>query len=174
MTRFKDLKVGAVLSETTFYKLEKIVGDRAELKTNDGQDVVLDKGYIEGILVSGDQFDKEEKVTRTELAAILLKNSGVVFTANFNKQVKEGDVVKEVMEAYENSTPKTMEAAVKKAVKKGSEGEPRTLRGFHYGVQDEYGRIQSYDLDVTGHQLRLIDPRTINWIIARRIKYSVK
>lgn len=115
MVDFKRLKVGDVCSETTFYKVEKVVGDKVGFKTNDGQDVTLNKGYIENILVSGDHSDKEEKITKTELAAIFLKSSGVAFTVEFNKQVKEADVVKEIMETYQNSTPKTMETAVKKA-----------------------------------------------------------
>jgi len=181
MTKFSNLAVGNVLSETTFYTVSKIKGDQAELKTSSGVDVVLDKGYIEGLLDSGDQFTKEEKISKTDAANLLLKSSGVVLTVNFNKQVKEADVVSEIIDAYENSTPKDFATKLKKAVKKGLEGEPRTLRGYHYGNQDEYGRLHVYDLDIPldpsksyNTSQRLIDTRTISWLIVRGVKYTVK
>lgn len=79
------------------------------------------------------------------------------------------------MDAYEGSTPKTIEVAIKKAVKKGIEGEERILTGYHNGSQDSFGRVNVIDMDIiTGHNMRLADPRSLNWLILKGTKYIVK
>ena len=98
-TTFSKLKVNEVLSESQYYKVIKIAKDKVQLKNGLDQDIVVDKDYVEGCLISGEQFEKEEKMNRTELAKLFLENPNVAFTVSFNKQVKEADVVKEIMDA---------------------------------------------------------------------------
>jgi len=175
MTKFNQLKPKQVLSEAQFYVVEKVVGNEAQLKPAVGPSIVVPKEYIEEFLLSANQFDKEEKVTRTDASTIFVTNSNVAITVNFNKQVKEKEVTEEIMKAYESSTVKTMEVSVKKAVKKALEGEERTMVGKHSGSVDEFGRIHFIDMEVvTGNNQRLVDPRTINWLIVKGVKYIVK
>lgn len=178
---FKKLKTGNVLSEQQFYTVEKIVGEKVQLKNDFGTAIVVDKGYVESCLQSADQYTEERKVNKTEAAALFLAHSGVAITVNFNKQVKDTDVVKEIMTAYEGSTPKGMEIAVKKAVKEALTGVERTMVGRHYGELNELGRVQFVDMEEAktagkdyDTRLRLVDPRGINWFISRGIKYTVK
>jgi len=180
-TNFKELKVGNKLSETQYYSVVKIVGDKIQLVNGIEQNIVVDKAYVEECLISGEQFTKEEKVTKTDLTNMFLANPNVVFTVSFNKQVKEADVVKEIMETYGDSTPKTMETAVKKAVKRALAGEERILVGYHTGVQDEFGRISAIDMNLEktvgkdyDTRLRLVDPRQLNFLILKGTKYIVK
>lgn len=180
-TNFKELKVGSKLSETQYYSVQKIKDDKVQLVNGLGQNIVVDKNYVEDCLTSGDQFTETTKISKTELTEIFLKNANVVFTVSFNKQVKEADVVKEIMETYGDSTPKTMEAAVKKAVKKALAGEERILTGYHTGVQDEFGRISAIDMNLEktpgkdyDSRLRLVDPRQLNFLILKGVKYIVK
>ena len=176
---FNKLKPGQVLSETQFYTVEKVKGNEVQLKTDSGEDVVVDKGYIEQCVNSAEQFSQSKKITRTEAAAMFLANSNIAMTVNFNKQVKELDIVKEITEAYQNSTPKEFETKVKKAIKKSLDGEERTMVGRHYGNQDEFGRVQFIDMNLPREKgknydtrMRLVDPRTINWFIVNGVKYT--
>lgn len=182
MTQFKNLKEGHSLSETQYYKVAKISGDRVQLKTDSGENIVVDKAYVESFLTSADQFTETTKVTRTELAEMLISNPNVVMTVNFNKQVKEADVAKEIQEAYENSTPKEFATKMKKAIKAGLNGEQRTMVGRHSGNRDDFGRVHFVDMNIDkdpakpayDSRMRLVDPRTINWLILRGTRYEAK
>lgn len=180
-TNFGTLKVGDKLSETQFYSVVKIAGNKVQLKNGIGQDIVVEKGYVEQCLTSADQFEKTEKISKTDLTKLFLENHSVVFTVSFNKKVKEADVAKEIMDSYEGSTPKTMGEAIKKAVKKALTGEERVLVGYHTGIQDDFGRISAVDMNIEkdptkdyNSALRLIDPRELNYLILKGTKYIVK
>lgn len=182
MTEFNKLQPKQVLSETQFYLVEKIVGDKVQLSTEIGKPIVVDKGYVETLLVSADQYSKTEKVTRTDLTEVFFANPYIAMTVNFNKQVKEADVATEIQQAYENSTPKEFTSRMKKALKKGLNGEERTMAGRHYGSKDEYGRVRFINMGVDRDESkkdydtrqRLVDPRTLNWLILKGVKYEVK
>lgn len=179
--KFKNLKKGEVLSEQQFYKVEKISGDKVQLKNDNGENIVVDNKYVESCLLSATQHMSEKTVNKTEAAAIFLSQAGVAITVNFNKQVKEADVVKDIMSTYADSAPKVFEAAVKKAVKAALVGTERTMVGRHYGDMNELGRVQFIDMeeektpgkDYDSRQ-RQVDPRSINWFISRGVKYIVK
>lgn len=179
-TNFSKLKKGEVLSEQQFYTVEVIKGDKVQLRNDFGDPIVVTKDYAEKLLTSASQFSKEEKVTKTEAAAMFIGNPGIAITVNFNKQVKEADVVKEVMDAYSGTAPKVFEAALKKAIKKALTGVERTMVGRHYGDMNEFGRINFVDMEEKktpgGYDTRLrqVDPRGINWFICKGVKYTVK
>lgn len=181
MADFKKLVAGEVLSETQFYVVDLVKGDKVRLITDSGEPVVLDEKYVTEFLNSAAQFDKEEKISRTEMTNKLLSHPRTAMTLSFNKQVKEADIVKEIISAYEGSTPKDFTTALKKSVKKGMSGEERIMTGRHYGTTDEFGRIQFIDMNADkgtnpafdGRQ-RLVDPRTLNWIIVSKVKYLIK
>lgn len=180
-TNFETLKAGDKLSETQYYSVVKKSGNKVQLVNGIGQDIVVDKCYVEDCLTSADQHDKDVKITKTDLTKLFLENPNVVFTVSFNKQVKEADVTKEIMDAYADSTPKAMEAAIKKAVKRALNGEERVLVGYHTGVQDDFGRVSAIDMNIPkdpskdyNTALRLVDPRELNYLILKGTKYTVK
>lgn len=179
--KFNKLKVKEVLSETQYYVVQKISGNKVQLVNDQGENIVVDDKYVENCLLSASQFTTEKVVTKTEAAQIFLNSSGVAITVNFNKQVKDTDVVKEIMDTYSSSTPKAFEAALKKAIKSALIGTERTMVGRHYGDLNELGRVQFIDMEeikLAGKEydsrLRQVDPRGINWIIVKNIKYTVK
>lgn len=181
MTQFGKLKVGSKLSEVQYYSVDKIKGDKVQLRNDMGEHIVVDSKYVESCITSADQFTETKNVTKTEAANILLSNPGVVMTICFNKQVKEADVVKEIMEAYEGSTVKTMESAIKKAVKHAITGVERVMVGRHFGELNELGRVNFVDMEeekdmskAYDNRIRQVDPRTVNWLIVRNVKYTVK
>lgn len=182
MTEFKNLKKGSVLSETQFYTVEKIVGDRVQLNTESGEPVTVNKGYVESLLVSADQHKTVEKITRTELAELLVKNPYVAITVNFNKKVDEKEVLKEMLDVHKNTAPKDVEKEFKVAVKRALEGEERTAVGRHGGHINQFGRLDFIDMSkekkistsgYDGRQIQ-VDPRTINWLILRGVRYEAK
>mgnify|MGYP001619705887 CR=1 FL=1 len=175
MTDFKKVTTKTKFSETAYYSVEKIVGDKIQLKNNNGDNIVVDKGYVEKCLVCADQFSKIKQITQTEIAQLFLSSPNVVFTVVFNKQVQEKDVVLELMEAYKNSTPGEIEKSFKKSVKNALQGVERQLIGYHSGNQDQFGRISCIDMEISvGHNVRLVDPRTISSLIILGTQYKVK
>lgn len=178
---FSKLKEGSILSETQFYTVVRTKGDQVQLQNDQGEDIIVGKAYVESLLFSADQFTETKKITKTEVANIFLGNPNIALEVNFNKQIKEADVVKELLEAYQGSTIKTMESAIKGAVKKALNGEERTMRGRHNGHTDEFGRVHFIDMEVTKDtskeydiRHRLVDPRTINYLVLNGVKYVVK
>lgn len=181
MAKFSNLKVGEKLSETQFYVVAKIVGSKVQLTPDSGEPIVVDSKYVDSFLNSSEQFDREEKITRTELTTIFLASANTAWKLSFNKQVKDADVLKEVMDAHQNTAPKDVEKAFKAAIKKATQGEERILAGYHKGSQDEFGRIHVTDMDIAKDpaksydvRQRLVDPRTINWLIVKGVKYIAK
>ena len=186
MTKFKQLKTGAKLSETQFYTVQKIQGDKVQLLNDYDEPIVVDSKYAEKCLVSADQYDSEKTMSRTDITNLFLASTSTALTVNYNKQVKEDEVEKQLFELYPNKGGKILsEADFKKkvtaALKGALTGEERTMVGRHYGGQDEFGRVRFIDMEQSKDpkkdydtRQRLVDPRTINWVIIRGVKYSVK
>jgi len=187
MTKFRDLKVGEKLSETQYYSVVKIVGDKVQLKADNGEDIVLNKGYVENLLTSSTQFEREEAITKTDAAALFLASPGVVMTVNFNTQVKEKDAIEQLRDIYPNKGGKMTSEAdytkkVKEIISSVITGKERTMVGRHYGSQNEFGRVSFIDMEVDkdpskpdyDSRTRQVDPRTINWMIIRSVKYKIK
>ncbi len=181
MTKFNKLKAGEVLSESQHYTVKRINRDTVVLQPDQGEEIQVNAAYAENMLTSGEQFSKEEKIGKTEIAALLLANPYVALTVNYNKQVKAEDIEKEILVAYENASPREFKDAVTKAVKHTLNGELRTMSGFHYGKMDELGRLQFIDMKVERDprkeydtRQRLVDTRQIHYLILRDTKYTVK
>lgn len=183
MTKFKDLKVGEVLSETQFYTVDKIKGSRVQLQVDNGEHIVVDEKYVNSFLSSSSQFAKTEKLTRTELTELVLNSPRIAMTVNFNKKVDVKDVKKALHALYPNKGGIVSEAQFKKNVNAAVDlkGEERTMIGRHYGSTDGTGRLQFIDMKAVkkvgasyDSRQRLVDPRTLNWAIIAGIKYEVK
>jgi hypothetical protein len=185
MTKFKDLKVGEKLSETQFYSVVKIQGDKVQIVNDAGSNTVVDKGYVESSLISASQFESTKSINKTEAASLLLNNPSVVMTVSFNKQVNPADVKKSMHDLYPNKGKMISEADYKKNVNsilKGAlEGEERVIVGRHGGDLNDLGRVQFIDMEIEKDpsknydvRNRLVDPRNINYIILRGTKYVVK
>ncbi len=186
--KFANLTTKTKLSETQFYSVEKIKGDKVQLKNDNGEPIVVDRSYVEKLLVTSDQVTETKKMSRTDVINLFLSSSNVICTVNFNKKVDEKEVQKQLFDLYPNKGGKILSQAdfekeVKKNLKGALEGEERTMVGRHYGRTDEFGRIKFIDMEAIGgydeakdsdSRQRLVDPRTINWIILRGVKYEVK
>lgn len=186
MTEFKKLVKGEKLSETQFYEVDKVDSNSVRLLTDDGQLITVDNGYAEQHLTSASQFSTVQPMNRTDLANLFLASRATALTVNYYKQIKQGDVEKQIFELYPNKGGKILSESdykkkVSSALKGILTGEERIMVGRHYGSQDEFGRVHFIDMeqfkdpakDYDTRQ-RLVDPRTIQWMILRGIKYELK
>lgn len=186
MTQFNKLKVGSRLSETQYYRVEKVQGNQVQLVNDFGHPVVVDNTYVEKCLISADQFETEKTMSKTDVANLFLASTNIALTVNYNKKVNEKDVKDQLNKLYPNKGGKILseadyQKAVSQVISSALVGEERTMVGRHYGSQDEFGRIRFIDmeqkLDSTEDydtRQRLVDPRTINWLILKGVKYIVK
>ncbi len=181
MLDFSKLQVNDCLSEHSFYKVVSKDADNVILQNDFGEGLQVSRKLAEQSLTSASQVDKTENVNKTQAAEIFLANPGTVMTVVFNKQVKEADVLKEILEAHQNSAPKDIEKAFKATIKKAIQGEERTIIGRHNGSTDEFGRTHFLDMMIDKEpsksydaRQRLVDSRTIKSIVVKGVKYTVK
>jgi hypothetical protein len=179
--KFANLKEGEILSETQYYTVIKVSGNRVQLQNDKGELIVVDNDYVNSCLNSADQYKEEKIVSRTELTQIFLNHPYTAMTANFNKKVDEKDVLKEILDTYANASPKEVEKKFKSTIKKALQGEERTISGYHSASVDEFGRINFIDMKIErssakdyDNRIRLVDPRTLNWVITKNTKYKIK
>lgn len=183
MTQFSKLKAGDILGESQYYKVVKVAGNKVQL--NNGSDIVVDKEYVEKFLTSGDQFESTEKKTKTELAELVLSNPRTVMTVAFFKQdvpktkkAYEAELAKRSEEVKEDFLKRGLVAlteALKNPVLDFTPGALRVMRGHHDGGTDDMGRVVFTDMDITeGSNLRTIDPRTIQYVVVKGVKYELK
>jgi len=112
------------------------------------------------------QFEDEEKVSRTRMIEIMLEHPRTAMTINFNKKPKVEDVAKALQEG-KTGTAKDWKALVKEQL----EGAERTMLGYHVCSFDEHRRLRFQDAEAKGQ--RLVDPRTLNWLVVDRVKYTI-
>ena len=183
MSHFNKLTVGEVLSESQFYTVEKVVGSKVQLKNDTGESIVVNDDYVNNQLSSAAQFETTEKLNKTDLAQLFIDNARVAMTVNFNKQVKPEDVTEGVVQIYDELGMGMTKADFKKKVKSALsiKGEERTMVGRHYGSTDVNGRIHFIDMEqpktagkTYDTRQRLVDPRTINYVIVGNVKYQLK
>ncbi len=165
----------------------KVAGERVQLRTDGGENVVLDRGYVESLLSSASQYEKEEVKTKTEMANLFLSSREVAITVNFNTQVKEKDAVDQLKDIYPNKGGKMSSEAdymkkVSEIISSVITGKERTMVGRHYGSQNEFGRVNFIDMEIDrdmtkpeyDSRTRQVDPRGINWMIIKGVKYKTK
>lgn len=170
------LKVGDFLSETQYYEVLAIEDKRIQVRNERAYEFSIAHPIVEEGMFSANQFDEEVKVTRTRICEILEGAGDSIFTVNFNKQLKEKDVVDEIIGAVEEGkTAKALRTRVNAAVKKGVKGELRTLVGYLVETEAKMGRSQVIDLQAPANRrYRLVDHRTVNWLILKNVKYVAK
>jgi|1_EtaG_2_1085319.scaffolds.fasta_scaffold00140_8 hypothetical protein len=162
-----QLKVGGFLSEVQYYKVIDVRPNNVKVRNERGMEFVIGKEIIEEGSFSADQFEGEEEITRTDLVQILANAGETVFTANFNKKLD----VKQFKEAF-NDPKNTVKSNA--ALERMLLGEPRTMIGYLTGADAISGRFQVVDLEAEKAFPKQIDMRTLNWVILRNVKYTVK
>jgi len=155
------------------------------VKDDDGREYNVENS-LDKLFRFHDQHSETKQVTKTEMSYVFQSNTRIIMTVNFNKQLKDKDFVDKIVEFYPNNSGrlkarKVFESEIKSAVKDLLRGEERTIIGRHYGTTDDFGRIKFIDMEQErdpGKEYdtrnRLVDPRTINWMIVDNVRYELK
>ena len=184
------IKVGDVFSETQFYTVESINNNEIILKNELDIKIEVTKDFVDEILYSADTFTKTEKLNATELADVFLNNINIAMTVCFRKK-DESKTAKSLKKEKEDMKAKFKAANMTELQKLIDEfvdnpiqaiipGEERIISGFHSRMLNELGRVQFVDMKVAkipgnyDNRNRLVDPRTLKYIIVNNVKYILK
>ena len=173
----KELKSGAVLSESSHYIVKDILGSNVRLTHYESNsEVTIDLNYLKKYTNSADLFTKTEKVTKEDKRDGTLGirsiweniHSGQVFTVCFKKQDKpktkkrlneeidargsqfseDIDKVKASKKGVADRAKELITKLVKEPILPYEEGEDRILRGYKIQFESRDGRYDCVDMDI--------------------------
>jgi len=184
---------GTILSETSFYVVQGInpTNGMVDVKDDYGHEIGLSKKYAEEICVSADLWLTEEKKSMTELAELFISSPRIAMTvAYFTKPTEKTKKdyehekkakIDEILNATLANTANLLSELIENPLTKWIPGHLRVMKGRHYGHVDELGRIHFIDMELTRDtskdydtRSRQVDPRTIQWLIINKVKYTLK
>lgn len=176
--KINQLKKGSIISESSHYIVDNILGSTATLTHfESGQQVQISTSYLENYTNSADLYNQEFKVGKEDKKDGTLGirsiweniHSGQVFTVCFKKQDKpksqkklnaeissliesfsnEIDNVKNNKKGVANCAKQLIEELVKNPILPYEEGEERVLRGYKIQFSSRDGRYDCIDMDIT-------------------------
>lgn len=170
-----NLEVGEYVSRRQYLKVESKESDKVNFETQSKFEFYASNDIVEESMYTPNQFSKVVTTSRTELAQKLMESNGDIFTVNFDKQATEETVTAKL----ENATVGDLTTPSKrKALAKSLKiGEQRTLIGYLLAPEPILGRSKVVDLEQEFDgkpSSRLVDHRTINWLILANVKYVLK
>lgn len=170
------LAVGDWFSSITYYKVRSITDkENVQVTTskNSKQELTMSRDIMEYEMNSGLVYDKEEKVTRSELVNHLIDAKEAVMTVKFCRKVDDA-YVKDVLAAAtadQLSDAKKLKALSKELIS----GKETEMTCHAWGSENKLGRSMVLDLNAPhGTNFRQIDHRTIQSIVLKNTKYVVK
>lgn len=200
----EKFKVGDVLSESSHYRVTKMLGNDTMLEHLESGDIVhINKMYIEKYLTSADEVLEVVKVTKEDkrdgtlgIRSIFENiHSDQAFTVCFKKQDKpktrkklnaeiatlisdfsnEIDTIQKSKKGVAEAAKKFAEELIKNPILPYEEGEDRVLRGFKIQFESRDGRYNCVDVDLpTNDNVRPVNINTIQWLIIDGKKYVVE
>ena len=155
------------------------------IRNDDGYEWAIGYDVVEQELSFHNQYEEEVALTWTELRDKFKKSTRSIITVNFNKKINEKEYIEKLVNLYPNNngklkSKKQYESDIKDATKSLLAGEERTMIGRHYGrykserilfIDMELENDASKDYDT---RIRLVDPRTLNWMICDNVRYIRK
>lgn len=134
-------------------------------------------GIVAAECVPASHFDIETPTTRTEMAHRLERAGASAFQVCFEKQATQKAVADRLgeLDADAAATP----AKRRRLAKELMAGEERVLVGrlaTPAEPLDASGRVRVIDLEVErgAHNRRLVDPRTLRWLVVDGVRYTLK
>lgn len=164
----KQVKVGTVFTRFSSGKVVVVSpGGQFRVRNATGFEWNISPDIFEQEFSVADQVATDTKVSRTEVIEVLNAHPRTAMTVNFNKAPDP----KAIADALRLGQDKMTDRAWRTKVGELVAGEERTMVGHHYGFYDEHKRLQ-FQEEEKGQ--RLVDPRSINWLIVNQVKYTVK
>lgn len=190
MVDLKNLKTGSILSESSFFIVKNVKQDSIVVTDDYNNELIIGNPYVEKILNSADCFSSEENKTKTELAEIFINSPRIAMTVAYFKQDKtktkkayiaEVDAaVNKIQNAKVSEVEGLLRDLITNPILDYTPGELRVMKGRHYGEIDDLGRIAFIDMEEQNTnsnfdtRKKLVDPRTIQYIIVNNVKYLLK
>jgi hypothetical protein len=178
-----NLKEGEKLARLSYLTVVKKTGNIITVKNEQDFKWDISIDILDNECTSATQFFALVKVSQSEMIEKLMEAGHNVFTANFNKKPDKKLALKKLQELYPNKGIKGVGIAkrddfnysVKKILDSVFDGEERIITCRINSIDKLRGRVTVIDLETSDeHKLRQIDPRTLNWLIIKGIKYEIK
>lgn len=163
---YGKVSVGSVYSRHSFGKIIEKSHDQVTIENSNGDKWTIGAGIIELEFSFADQYDSEEQISRTALIELMTNRARTAMTIQFNKKPDPKVIAKELEAGKGSATAKAWNAKVKTLL----EGEERVMVGYHVNSFDEHRRLRFQESD---KGQRLVDPRTLTWMIVDRVKFTV-
>ena len=167
----KKLEKGHILSETSYVHVLAIK-DVVSVSNQFGNCMDMSKEFFE-TMYSADHYQREVALNMTGLAELLQSVQDVVFTIEFQKQASESNAIQALTNADAASfkDPKKIKDLAKQLIA----GQPCKLTCHMVQVENNLGRSLVIDLNSdSDNKFRQVDHRTIESIIFKNVKYSLK
>ena len=171
------LSIGNWFSSVVYYKVRNVVDkDNCMVSTskNSSKELKMSRDILEFEMHSGEHFKEQKKITRTEMVDNILAAKETILTVSFNKKIDDAHV-KEVLGKVSAKDLKD-DKKVKTLAKELTAGKEHTMTcHLLEGSDGSLGRLKCLDLKAPhGMNFRQIDLRTVNELIVKNVKYSMK
>ena len=167
------LQPGDLFSTIIYNKVMRVDQHYLHVENQHGYSYQIHKEIAENEGFSASQFVAEKRVTRTELCELLENAGDAAFTINFLKKPTD-ERAKQLLETLRPEdlvNPDVLRQLSKGMVK----GEESTIVGYLRNREPKMGRSTVIDLNAPRfNNIRLVDHRTINWMIFKNTKYIAK
>jgi len=169
------LKAGDKFSRISYGEVVSKQFGEIRVRNEDGFTWSIGSNIVEKEFTIADQYEKTEKVTRTQMVDLIKKSARVVMSITFRKKPEHKDLVDAVeMLITEHATKKIGRRTLSAQLKVATAGKERTIVGRHTGAVDDFGRICFTDMEAADGRLRTVDPRTVDRCIIENVCYEVK
>ncbi len=179
----QSIEIGHHLSRVSYVKVIDISPCRSTItvKNQDNLQWTIDSNIVAKEMVSAHQVNEEQIVSRSDVVKKLMGAGDSVFTVQFSKKVDE-KIVSDRLQSVQSTDlepPKKRRALAKELLT----GETRTLVGYLFNTEPEMGRSRVVDLQIESttdntkdvfSRTRLVDHRTVNYLILNRVKYVAR
>ena len=169
----KVLGLGDFFSYTNYIRVVGFKDKLVEVEDFNGKKFYISRDIIENEMYSADHFDKEEKITQTELVEQLKNVGDKIFKVTFNKLRTEEETTIMLMELEEDDFENVKK--MKKFSKGVMEGEKVGIVGHLVNTETKMGRSLIVDLNSKNkNRFKLVDHRNIKSLIIGNVNYQKK
>lgn len=174
-----QIKRGDWLSRISFMQVVTTNSMSTTVRNEDGLEWNIGNAIVAQECYST-HFSEEVTLSKTQLAEKLVEARDAIIIVNFYKQPTAADIVEKmvIFSGEQKLSKKDAESMLK--------GEERTMIGYVVGTEPILGRSMVIDVELekiisptkTGEnydkRLRQVDHRSLNWLIYKNVKYTLK
>ena len=166
------MDIGQYLSEVAYYRVEKILKDKVEVVSSQGNEITIDLSLLKD-MDSAQHYSREVFASMTQLVEVLETVNDTAFKVVFKKQAN----IESAAKRLETVTLNDLKNPAKKSAiaEEIAFGDRSTMICKMIDLQTILGRSLVIDLSAnTDSKFRQIDHRTIESIVLRNVLYTLK